>query len=230
MSEKFTKLASYIERYAGANILSTPGQIKQWQTFLNTQKAGIAADGIWGPQTARATENFQMNSGLEQTGTVDAQTLSVAQGKSQPAQKDPSQMSADELIAWQVEQDKKNPEAAAHADKVRHTQLQKDQRYTYLIEQGYTPEQANARLDRQPGGTSQQAARTREQGYYQTDAQGNRVSDHQALETAPRRTDYSQEKLNTPARPDVDTTITSSKADQALKYATILSKIVDGVS
>jgi len=52
--------------------------VKTWQTYLVGRGAQIKADGDFGPKTASATKQFQLEQGLEQTGELDAATREAA--------------------------------------------------------------------------------------------------------------------------------------------------------
>jgi len=118
MSE-LLKIANFLEvKYAGESILKTPTQIKNWQSFLSNSgiqgTAGIAVDGILGPQTAGATSAFQLAHGIPQTGSVDAGTFAKSSVKA------PSQMDADELMAWQVKRDQSNSGDSGYSDAINY--------------------------------------------------------------------------------------------------------------
>lgn len=52
--------------------------VRAWQTYLVGRGAGIKADGDFGPKTKSATQAFQLEQGLEQTGELDVATRAAA--------------------------------------------------------------------------------------------------------------------------------------------------------
>jgi len=53
--------------------------ISSLQEKLNEEGNDLAVDGIWGPETQAALSNYQQEKGLDDTGQLDAETLSELQ-------------------------------------------------------------------------------------------------------------------------------------------------------
>ncbi|PZO82101.1 MAG: hypothetical protein DI626_10310 [Micavibrio aeruginosavorus] len=53
------------------------GTIQSVQSSLKSEGHSVSVDGKWGPQTASALREFQMNNDLPATGQLDTQTLAA---------------------------------------------------------------------------------------------------------------------------------------------------------
>lgn len=53
------------------------GTIQSVQSSLKSEGHSVSVDGKWGPQTASALREFQMNNNLPATGQLDTQTLAA---------------------------------------------------------------------------------------------------------------------------------------------------------
>lgn len=77
MREKKTQMEMKKEqRRARVGEFSSSGVVKRVQTELNSRGYNVGkADGIMGPKTRRALEQYQQNSGLPATGRINMVTL-----------------------------------------------------------------------------------------------------------------------------------------------------------
>lgn len=60
---------------AASKMRMTNRQVRSVQENLNDRGYRVAADGVWGPQTARAVRNFQYDNNLQATGRMDNETI-----------------------------------------------------------------------------------------------------------------------------------------------------------
>jgi peptidoglycan hydrolase-like protein with peptidoglycan-binding domain len=61
---------------SGAQLQLSPSTVRQIQQALNQAGYSVGnVDGVWGPQTAQALQNYQQAQGLEPTGQLNQRTL-----------------------------------------------------------------------------------------------------------------------------------------------------------